>query len=90
MKRKAEYTHMHLRWPKPYTQPHEPHFKYASYSGSRQALTIWFSNIVDTQVFYNVTWDTIQMIRVLLRTTNSWFREAKHEDTMVWNFTAVY
>ena len=90
MSKKAEYRHMHFRYPIPYTQPVMPYFKYASYDGSKQTLIIWFNNIVDTQVFRGVTWDTIRQIRILLRTTNSWFREAKHKDMIVWNFTAVY
>jgi hypothetical protein len=81
---------MHFKYPKQYTHPHAPYFKYASYNGKSQALIVWFNNIVDTQVFYGVTWETIHRIRILLRTTNSWFREARNKDTMVWNFVAVY
>ena len=90
MKRTPDYKHMHFRYPKPYTPPDAPYFKYASYSGSRQVLIVWFNDIVNTATYRNVTWDTIHMIRVLLRLTNSWYIEARRGDTIVWNFTAVY
>ena len=90
MTEKRLYRHTHFRAPPKGRGMRTPYFKYATYTSSNQTLIVWFSDIVNTAVFRDVTPDTMHKIRVMLRTTYSWYIEAGHKDSMVWNFMMVY